>query len=616
VNVAAQLEGEESARDLEKLPARELVRRMLPYFAGHRGQLALAALLVLLSVGVTLCAPLLLGQLVDLTSGSQRAGLELVPVERTRDGLLVLVGLFVGALTLAFALEIALGFLMARVGVAVVMELKGDLLEHVLTLDLDFYDRMTPGRLIARIESDTQSLKNLFSRTGQQMVRALMTCLGIIGIMLWREPRTAMLIVPIMLVAGGAAVFYIRIVRHHFLRSRRALALMTSHIAEQVQGIEVIQHHGLEEASAAELRRLNWSRFRADRTASLLNYGFIGFLAACEVGGAAAIVAIGAGQVTAGALSLGTLVALVDYLRRIFMPIQMLSEFVGHLQQGAVAASRIFGILALRPRQRASRTSEADPALEHSLAIDQVDFSYDGESLVLEGLDLEIRRGMRIALVGPSGGGKSTLARMLLAFHDPGAGRIAVDDVDLCEIPRARWREHVGLVLQETYLFPGTLRDNLTVFDGSIPDSTVARACERVGADALVDRMEDGLDSILDERGRNLSHGERQLVSLARSVVGEPELLVLDEATSAIDPQTEEQLQRGLEHALEGRTAVIVAHRLSTIRSCDLIVVIAGGRIVERGTHDELWARTGGLYRGFAELQLALEGGGSTEAGS
>ncbi len=589
-----------------------MLRRTRPYVLEHARALTAAACLLVLVVLLGLTGPLLLGQLVDLAATAGGAPLApralSIPVAPDARGVLALAGLFVAAVVLGFLLEATLGLLMGRVGVAIVLRLKADLFAKILGLDPGFFREYPVGRLLARVESDTEALKNLFTATALQALRAVLTFVGIFATMLVFDWRVTLVTAPVLLLLVLATVGFVRLVRRLYTETRRALAAITAHVAEVVQGIAVIQHHDYGPAVAARLEALDERRYRLDARASLLNQGWWGFFAFAETALVAAVIGVGAAQVVAGALTLGTLVVFIEYVRQAFMPVALLSEFVSQVQQGLVSAERVLGILALEPE--VARAPDARPVgrLAQGVRLEGVSFAYEAGRPVLHDVSFEVPRGKRVALVGPSGGGKSTLVGLLLRFHDPAAGRITVDGEDLRALDRDAWRRRCGLVLQEVTLFPGTVRENLTVFDEEADPAALARALALTGAQALVDRLPGGLDAALTERGQNLSHGERQLLSLARALVHDPDLLVLDEATSAVDPRTEARIARAVERLLEGRTALVVAHRLATVRRCDEIVVVEGGRVVERGTHEALWAR-GGAYRRLARLQFTeLEG--------
>jgi ATP-binding cassette, subfamily B, multidrug efflux pump len=588
---------------------RKLLGQLLPYYGRFKPQIVLAVVLLLSVIGLGLLAPLLLGQVIDIatSAGNSDAQAALIfPVQRDRTGLLILALAFVAVVLLAFLLEAWLGFVMAKVGIAMVIRLKGDLFRKVLTLDPDFFRDYPPGRLIARVESDTESLKDLFSSTALQLLRATLTFVGIFGCMLVFDAETTLVVLPVLLFIAVSTAFFVRYIRKLFHKSRRYLAALTAHITEYVQGIDVVQHYDYGPKAEASLRTLQDGRYKADVGADFINYSFWGLFAFCEIAAAALVLWVGVDKIQTGTMTLGTLVIFLEYLRQVFMPIQLLSEFVSQIQRGFVSAGRLFEILGRPAANEDAPDAQPTATLGDAIRFEDVRFGYDDATEVLGGISFEIRRGQRVALVGPSGGGKSTIVKLLLRFYEPKAGRITLDGSELATYTRAAWRDRVSLVPQEVFLFPGTLGDNLTVFNDECPEDAVRDACRVAQATRLIDRSPKGLTAKLAERGANLSHGERQLVSFARAVVNDPELLVLDEATSSVDRSTEARIQASLEGMLKGRTALIVAHRLSTIRSCDQILVVKGGAIVERGTHDELWEQAG-VYRRLAELQLAAE---------
>lgn len=605
-----EADDDEPTRDPStRTPTRQLLRQILPYYGRHRRDLLLAVGLLVATISLGLVGPLVLGQVIDLATRGAGAAPPVdrpfwLPVADGRDGVWQLAGLFVVVVSTSFLLDAALGLLVNRVGVSVVLQLKEDLFRRAIGLDPEFFREHPPGRLIARVESDTEAVKNLFSSTSLQLFRATLTFLGVLAVMLSFDARTTLLVLPVLLVTGVATAVFVRFIRGFYRRARKALAALTAHIAEYTQGIEVVQHHAWEPHARARLDDLQRERYSAEAAGSLLNAVFWASFATGEVVTAALVLWVGVERVLTGLMTIGTLVVFLEYMRQVFTPLQLLSEFVAQVQQGLVAAERVFGILGQSPRAPDPPDALPDPHLRQALALEDVRFAYPGGAEALRGVSFALPRGTKTALVGPSGGGKSTLVNLLLRFHEPSAGRIVLDGTPLPRFQRAAWRRRVGWVPQDVYLFPGTLRENLTVFEPDVPPARLEEACRLARLDRLVAALPRGLDTPLLERGANLSQGERQLVSLARAFLQDPELLVLDEATSAIDPETEALIQEGLATLLRGRTALIVAHRLSTIRDCDQILVIEQGRVAERGTHQELLAREG-VYAGLCARQLS-----------
>lgn len=602
---------------LPKQDLRLLAKSLLPYYLAHRGALLWAVALLVGVILLGLVAPLVLGQVVDIaTKQGQSADRPFwVPVSNDAQGLVILSLLFVAAVVARFTLEAMLGVTMAKVGIATVMQLKENLVRKILTMDPAFFRDMPPGKLIARVESDTEALKDLFSVTTIQLLRAGLSFLAIFGCMFLFDRTTTLLLAPGLIALALMLGAYLRVVRRYFHRSRRLLAAITGHVAEYVQGIEVVRHHDYGPQAEADLGELQDARYTNDVFADYLNYAFWGVFGFCEIASAALVLGVGASKVAAGAMTVGSLIVFLEYLRQVFEPIRILSEFVAQVQRGLVSAARIFGILAIEAEAGESASASEEGRWTDALRFEDVRFAYPdpehegqlGQS-VLNGIDLTIPRGKTVALVGPSGGGKSTLVKLLLRYHQPTAGRISLDGIDLRQLKRDAWRRRVGYVPQDVFLFPGTLADNLSVFDRTCSPDRVAEACRAARAERLLNALPGGLQANLAERGGNLSHGERQLLSLARALLEDPELLVLDEATSSVDPETEAAIQASLDRLLEGRTALIVAHRLSTIQKADEIVFVSGGRVVERGTHQALWDK-GGPYRQLAELQLGAGGG-------
>jgi len=583
----------EDERHVRHLPFGEMVRRVLPFFRPHRRKLAAGVALLLVSVATQLSGPLVLRRLIDVA----------VP-ESSRGGIVACALLYAGLFVVGAAATWLQVVVLTRMGLAIVAELKQRLFAHVLRLSLAYFDKNTPGMLLARIESDVERLQALFAEVSIAVLRTLILIAGMMTVMLavnWRVTLAVLaLAVPLVLVT----VFFFRWMRGLYRRVRRMYARISAFVAEYVQGVPVLQVFGYERRAAARLSALNQDKLVADRRAALYEYGFWGFLSAMEVAAVIVILYVGSGSAFGVTMTGGTFVLFLEYARQAFWPLAIFAEQIGFIQRAFASADRVFGVLDTPSRtpDRAG-ASPTVPEAWRELAFEHVSFEYDGGTKALDDVSFTVRRGERVALVGLSGGGKTTLANLLLRYYEPTAGGITLDGTDIRDFTQRAWRERVGLVLQDIHLFPGTVGDNLRALVDGIPQENLERAVGIVGAQALVERLPSGYEETLAEGGSNLSMGERQLLSFARAIVRDPDLLVLDEATSSVDPGTERRLQASLDRLLAGRTSLIIAHRLATIVNADRILVVHRGRIEEEGTHAELYAQDG-IYRDLFDLQF------------
>jgi ATP-binding cassette subfamily B protein len=583
----------EDEKHIRHLSVREMGRRALPLLRPHRGLLGLGVVFLLISVAAELAGPIVLRRLIDHDiAAGVRAGI-------LRSAAIYAALFIIGTIAGYFQVVV-----LTRMGLRIVTSIKKQLFDHLLGLSLAYFDKNPPGKLLARVESDSERLQMLFSEVSLAIARTGILFLGTVAVMLAADWRVTCAIVSLSVPLVVGTVLYFRWMRGLYRRVRALYARISTYVTEYVQGVPILQLFGYEARARERLARLNQDKLVAERTSSLFEYGFWGFLTAVEVGAVMVILYLGSGRILGITVTVGTLVLFIEYTRRIFWPLAQFSEQLNFIQRAFASADRVFSIL-----DTPSRTPDRPDALERvpdrwkELAFEEVSFEYDGGAKALDGVSFRIRRGEKVAVVGLSGGGKTTVTNMLLRFYEPTSGRIALDGCDIRAYRQNAWREKIGLVLQEIHLFPGTVEENLRALNDGVERPNLERAVRIVGAEEVIARLPKGYEEPLAEGGANLSMGERQLLSFARAVVRDPDLLVLDEATSSVDPATERRLQESVERILAGRTSLVIAHRLGTIVSADRILVLHKGRLVEEGTHRELYER-GGIYRDLFDLQF------------
>jgi ATP-binding cassette, subfamily B, multidrug efflux pump len=593
---------------------RRLMRRLGEFVRPYRRPLAASALLFPVAAGVDLVQPYLVKVAIDDHI-----------VQGDWAGLTRIAGLFLLTLAAQYLLRYAMGYLMAWAGQRVIHDLRQALFDHVQRLPARFFDRTPVGRLMTRILNDVEAIGELFTSGVVAILGDVLTLGGVVLVMLaldWRLALVAFAAVPVLF---AVAAFFRTRARDAYREVRNRIARVNTYLQESLIGMTVVQLFGRERAAAAEFGALN----EAHRQAVFRRMGYDAVLyAAVEVIGSVTIAALiwwGGGQILAGTLTFGVLVAFMEYTHRFFLPIRDVSAKYTVMQSAMVAAERIFGLLdtpvEIRTPVEAYRPGPptGDGATRRPPAIEFRDvwFAYDArmaagdpqvgggqeEGWALRGLSLRIEHGERVALVGPTGAGKSTLARLLTRTYEVQRGAVLVEGVDVREWDLEALRRHVGLVLQDVVVFTGTIEENLTLGRAGVTRTEVEDAARRAHIDAFVRTLPAQYAEPIRERGANLSHGQRQLLAVARALVYNPPVLVLDEATSSVDHETERVLQDALDRLLAGRTSLIIAHRFTTIQRADRILVLHRGRLKEDGTHERL-LKKGGLYATLYELSF------------
>jgi ATP-binding cassette subfamily B protein len=523
-------------------------------------------------------------------------------------GLTLVTGLFLILGVLDFLLNFGQSVVMEITGQRIMHDLRLRLYGHIQGLALEFFTRNPVGRLVTRATSDVQNMYELFTSFISFVFKDLVLLGGIAAVMLALNWKLALVAFGVLPAVALASIRFSRRARAVFRTLRVQVAEINTRFAETIGGMRVIQLFRQETANYRRFERLNHANYLSGMEQIRILALFMPLIEALALAAVALIIWYGGGRVLTEGLSLGALVAFISYIRMFFRPLRDLAEKYNILQNAMASAERIFLVLdttTTLPQAPAPSKGNATPlASIEEVRFEAVDFGYLPGDLVLRGVSFHLRRGETVAVVGPTGAGKTSLISLIPRLYDPTAGRVLINAQDLREIPIDRFRERLALVMQDPFLFSGTLREN--IFEG-LPDPSSTRTQDIIAAanlGHLVARLQQGLDTPLGEGGGALSSGERQLIAIARAFARDPQLILLDEATAFIDSETEQRIQQALERLMHRRTVLVVAHRLSTVRSADRILVMNRGRIIESGTHSELMAGRGFYYR-LHQLQPA-----------
>jgi ATP-binding cassette subfamily B multidrug efflux pump len=593
---------------MASLDARRL-RRLLPYLGRDRRRLLLSLLLLIPLALAGAIQPVLVGQAISVLrhEPSVLPWLNGLP---TAQAMRLLVGLLLAAVVLRLALQGTQSFNVQVVGQRLTARIRDDLFRHAMELSLRFHDRTPVGKLLTRLTSDVEALAEVFGSGAIGVLADLVSLLVIAITMLTIEWRLGLLLLITQIPVTWGILWLQGRYRRANYRVREELAQLNADLQENLQGLEVVQMFRREAVNSARFARTTDAYRQAVTGTILYDSAISAFIEWVALGAVALVLALGGWMVTGGAIDLGTLTTFILFSQRLFDPLRQMAERFTQIQGGLTAVERIGELLEepleIRelPADQRSLAASHGASLSRSpgaISFENVSFAYRPDDPILQDLSFRIEPGEHVALVGPTGSGKSTVIRLLCRLYEPQQGRILLDGVDIRELPIASLRRRLGVVLQDTFLFSGSVGDNLRL-DAPVSDEELAQTCRELGLEPLLARLEAGLATELRERGANLSSGERQLLAVARVAIRDPSVLVMDEATAFLDPSTEATLQRDLERLLHGRTAVVIAHRLATVEASDRILVLRRGRLIEQGTHLQLRA-AGGLYAQLAELQ-------------
>jgi len=556
-----------------------LYRLIRPY----KAQTALAILTLLAATAVSLAPPYLVGRAVDEVKGGHTHGLRWIVIA------------FVAAGVLGIVSSYAETYFTGWTGERMLADLRNYLFRHLQRLSLGFYERNRAGVLISRLTNDVEALDQLVTDGVTSLIQNTLTLGGSAIVLFLLNWRLALAVLTVMPALTAATALFRKRSSRSYRRVRETLGMVTATLAEDIAGMRVLQAFTRERAAQQHFRSVSETYRAANQETVLQNGLYFPFVDLLSSIATAIVLGYGGYLVLDGDMTVGVLSAFLLYLSNFFDPVQQLSQLYSTFLSAVAALDKIMDVLVEEPEVADAPHAAPLERIRGHVRFDDVHFAYGSGPEVLHGIDLDVPAGMTVALVGHTGAGKSTIAKLLARFYDPTAGRITIDSVDLRDVRQETLRRQLGIVPQEGFLFAGTLADNLAFGRPDATRAEIAAAARAVGADEFIARLEHGLDTELGERGFRLSLGQRQLVAFARALLADPRILILDEATSSVDIGTEQKIERALRRLLHGRTAFVIAHRLSTIRDADLIVVLEHGRIVEQGTHDELLSRNG-LY--------------------
>jgi len=573
-----------------------LVRRLLAYVLPEITLMIGSVSLMFVVMGAQLAQPWLLKRLID-------------------EHLVTGVGAGIGRLALLFLLAFAIEqaarygqiYTMERTGQNVIRALRGQVFAHLQRMDAAFFDATPVGRLMTRVTTDVESLADLFASGAVSLLGDVVKLLAIIGLLWWMDPRLALVTFAVMPVLFVLSFMFRGRIRESYREVRRRIARINAFLQEAVGGMLLVQLFRREPGDRAEFTAINCAHRDAELRAVVYESSFSAIIELVGTLATAAIIGYGGWRVAAGVLTLGTLVAFLEYTGRFFGPIRDLSGFYAVLQAAMASLERIFALLDTEPAIRSGAIAPAVPP-SGLLEFDHVGFAYRPDKEVLRDISFRVEPGQTVALVGATGAGKTTINKLLIRLYDPTSGAIRLDGVDIRTLALDDLRRRIGVVMQDHFLVAGTVADNIAFGDRSLDRDAIEAAARLVHADTFIRALPDGYDEPVRERGGNLSVGQKQLLSLARAVAADPAILVLDEATSSIDTETESLIQDALRQVLRGRTSIVIAHRLSTILAADRIFVFHHGRLVEAGRHAELLAQEG-IYARLCELQFGLAAG-------
>ena len=568
------------------------LKLLFPFVKKDLGLLFFGLFAMLITSGLRLLNPLILAQIIDHS----------IP-EKNMAQMFQYGFYFIAVVMLSGVLSYLQILLLSRLGIKIITKFKSNVFSHLLKLPVSWYNKQPVGELIARVESDSERVKVLFSDLSITIIGNILFFIGGFVVLFILQWQITIYILPAIILCGIGYWFLFKYLNKFFRLIRERYAIITAKITDYVQGIQMIQALNQEKRALKDVEKASLAKKKVEVHTQIIEYGSQSiFSFMINVVFIIIVILVSAPKIIAGTLTVGILIVFIQYIYQLVWPLMQISENVMQIQRSFASLKRILELTEL-PTEDDIFTGTGLPVFEQEIKFENVWFAYKENEWILKDISFTIPKGKKIALVGPSGSGKTTTVSLLCGFYPVEKGRILIDGVPLSEMNFREWRKKIGLILQDVYLFPGSILENVRVYNDQIGEDKVQKAISIVQLDEFIRKLPEGINAELAERGQNISQGEKQLISFARALAFAAEIIIMDEATASIDPQTEAKIQRSMEKLLAGKTALIVAHRLTSVLDADEILYFSNGRITARGKHNELLQKSP-EYQKLVELQM------------
>jgi len=588
---------------------KDTFKRLIGYLKPHRFRLTAVFLMAILSTVFTIIGPKLMGNATTKLFEGMMMKINKVPGAKVDFNyilhiLLVLAGLYIFSSLFSYFQQ----YVMAGVAQKTVYNLRKEVNEKLARLPLKFYDSRTHGEVLSRVVNDMDNISNTLQQSLTQLITSIVTLVGVVVMMLTISPLMTLIIILTLPLSILATAGIAKKSQKYFMGQQKALGELNGHVEEMYTGHQIVKAFGREEKSISDFNTINERLYESGRKAQFISGIIMPLMAFINNIGYVLVSVVGGILVTKRAIKIGDIQAFIQYARQFSQPITQTAQIANIIQSTIASAERVFELLDEEEEVPETVNAKEIKLPKGDVTFENVVFGYKENETVIKGMSIDVKKGQTIAIVGPTGAGKTTLINLLMRFYEINEGKITIDGIDITELKRGNLRSMFGMVLQDTWLFNGTIKDNIAYGRENATEEQVVRAAKAARADHFIRTLPDGYETILNEEASNISQGQKQLLTIARAILADPAILILDEATSSVDTRTEVLIQQAMNELMKDRTSFVIAHRLSTIRDADLILVMNHGDVVEKGTHEEL-LNQGGFYADLYNSQFTHKGG-------